>query len=355
MVQPPGVQVPRTAPESWFVIFRPAVAAERVSHGGRMGAPGKLIHLRGAGLFGVDEGAVRRKGVRMSRIAIVGPGAVGAVMAAWLGDTGRHQLVVCARRPITEISVTFGERTLTSRPTILTSPGDAKAVDWVLVATKAYDCTGAAAWLAGLCSTGAPVAILQNGVEHRERFSAYLFPEKIVPVMVDCPAERHALGQTVQRGAARLAVANDTLGREFATLFGGTPITVSLTDDIRSELWKKLCVNAAGAISAVLLQPAGVMREERIGEIARGIVRECIAVGRAEGAVLDDSLVETVLQGYCEAPPDAINSLHADRAAGRPMESDARNGVIVRLGRKHDIPTPFNQRVYSLLEASAPR
>jgi 2-dehydropantoate 2-reductase len=290
----------------------------------------------------------------MARIAIVGPGAVGAVMAAWLKEAGQHEIVLCARRPITGISVTFGERTLTSTPTILTSPGDATAVDWVFITTKAYDSNSAAAWLPGLCSTGAPIAILQNGVEHRERFSAYPFPEKILPVMVDCPAERHALGETVQRGPARLAVANDTLGREFANLFDGTPITVLLTDDIKTEVWKKLCVNAAGAISAVLLQPAGVMREEHIGEIARGIVRECIAVGRAEGALLDDSLVESVLQGYRNAPPDSVNSLHADRAAGRPMESDARNGVIVRLGRKHSIPTPFNQRVYSLLEASAP-
>ena len=276
-------------------------------------------------------------------------------MAAWLGETGRHEIILCARRAVTELNVTFGDRSVAFAPQVLTSPADARPVDWVLVTTKAYDSAGAAAWFGGLCATGAPVAVLQNGVEHRERFNAYLFPEKIVPVMVDCPAERTALGEIVQRGSAKLAVADDKLGREFAGLFEGTPIAVTVTDDFKSAIWRKLCVNAAGAISAVLLQPAVVMRDEHIGEIARGIVRECIAVGRAEGAVLDDSLVESVLQGYRDAPPDSVNSLHADRAAGRPMESDARNGVIVRLGRKHDIPTPFNQRVYSLLEASTPR
>jgi 2-dehydropantoate 2-reductase len=291
----------------------------------------------------------------MARIAIIGPGAVGGLIAAWLGQTGRHEITLCARRAVGALKVTFRDQTITSSPTVITSPADAKPMDWVLVTTKAYDASGAATWFGGLCSKGAPVAVLQNGVEHRERFAAYLFPEKIVPVMVDCPAERASLDQIVQRGPGKLAVADDALGREFAGLFEGTPISVSLTDDFKSAIWRKLCVNAAGAISAVLLQPAVVMRDERTGEIARGIVRECIAVGRAEGAVLDDSLVETVLQGYREAPPDAVNSLHADRAAGRPMESDARNGVIVRLGRKHNIPTPFNQRMYSLLEASTPR
>lgn len=291
----------------------------------------------------------------MARIAIIGPGAVGGVISAWLGQTGRHEIILCARRTVSGLTLTHREETISFSPTVLTSPAEAKAVDWVLVTTKAYDASGASAWFGGLCSTGAPVAVLQNGVEHRERFAAYLFPEKIVPVMVDCPAERTSLGQIVQRGPAKLAVANDSLGREFASLFEGTPIALTVTDDFKSAIWRKLCVNAAGAISAVLLQPAGVMRDERTGDIARGIVREVIAVGRAEGAVLDDSLVETVLQGYRDAPPDAVNSLHADRVAGRPMESDARNGVIVRLGRKHNIPTPFNQRMYSLLEASTPR
>ena len=50
--------------------------------------------------------------------------------------------------------------------------------------------------------------------------------------------------------------------------------------------------------------------------------------------------------------PDAVKSMLADRQAGRPMEIDARNGVVVRLGRRHGIPTPVNEMVVALLEAS---
>ena len=73
-------------------------------------------------------------------------------------------------------------------------------MDWVIVATKAYDVAGAAKWLERLCSKGAPVAVLQNGVEHRERFAPYVPMEKILPVMVDCPAERQAPDRIRQRG-----------------------------------------------------------------------------------------------------------------------------------------------------------
>jgi 2-dehydropantoate 2-reductase len=83
-----------------------------------------------------------------------------------------------------------------------------------------------------------------------------------------------------------------------------------------------------------------------------GIVHECIAVGRAEGARLPDSVADNVISGYQAAPVDSVNSMHADRIAGRLMEIDARNGVIVRLGRKHRIATPLNAMIVDLLQAA---
>jgi 2-dehydropantoate 2-reductase len=287
----------------------------------------------------------------MARIAIVGPGAVGCVMAAWLGKTDLHEVTLCARRPLGELQVETPQGVLIPRPTVLTSPAQATPVDWVLVATKAYDSAGAATWLKGLAAKGAPVAILQNGVEHRERFADHLPAKQLVPVMVDCPAERVTPHHIRQRGTAKMVVQNNEQGIGFVQLFAGTSVEVSVTNDLKSAVWRKLCVNAAGVISGIVLQPSSVMRDEEIGELSRQIVRECIAVGRAEGAVMDDSLVETVLQNYRDAPPDSVNSLHADRLAGRTSEIDARNGVIVRLGRKYGIPTPCNQMAVALVEA----
>jgi 2-dehydropantoate 2-reductase len=74
-------------------------------------------------------------------------------------------------------------------------------------------------------------------------------------------------------------------------------------------------------------------------------------VGRAEGASLDDSLVEEVLAGARKAPAEGVNSLLADRLAGRRTEIDARNGIVVRLGRKHGIRTPCNEMAVALIEA----
>ena len=289
----------------------------------------------------------------MARIALIGPGAVGGVISAWLCSTGKHDVTLCARRPLGELHVETPQGPLLARPKVLTAPEQAMPVDWVLVATKAYDVAGAATWLKGLAAKGAPVAVLQNGIEHRERFTPYLPAAQIVPVMIDCPAERTDPTHIRQRGTAKMVLQDDAPGREFAALFAGTPVEVSLTSDLKSAVWRKLCLNSSGIINALVLQTAGALHDEKLSELLKAMVEECMTVGRAEGAVFEAGLAETILAGQRAAPRDAQNSIHADRRAGRPMEIDARNGVVVRLGRKHGIATPCNQMAVALLEAMA--
>ncbi|GGG79739.1 2-dehydropantoate 2-reductase [Edaphobacter dinghuensis] len=288
----------------------------------------------------------------MARIAIIGVGAIGAIIASLLQQAG-HELVLCVRRPLAELTVETPDGPVAVRATIVTDPAKIAAVDWVIVATKAYDAASAAKWLKQLRADGAPVAVLQNGVEHRERFAPYVPMDSILPVIVDCPAERQSPERVRQRGIMHLKAPEGELGRAFIHLFAGTAADAVEVSDFITVAWRKLCHNAAGVLPALLLQPSGVLHDEAIGETALQIVRECIAVGRAEGATLDNDVAEAVLQAYRAAPADGINSLHADRLAHRPMEIDARNGVIVRLGKKHGIATPCNQMAVALLERMA--
>jgi 2-dehydropantoate 2-reductase len=233
----------------------------------------------------------------------------------------------------------------------VTDPAHAGAVDWVIVATKTYDAEGAAAWFPALCAAGAPVAIVQNGVEHRERFAPYLSTDRLLPIVIDVPTERQPDGSVRVRGATLMKVEDIQLGRDFAALFTGATAKMMLVDDFTTAAWWKLCINSVGALNALTVKPAGVLREEAMGRVAMEMVAECVAVGRAEGAHLDDNLPEQVIAMYRAQPADSVNSLLADRLAGRQMESDARNGAIVRKGEKHGIATPMNRMAVALLQA----
>jgi 2-dehydropantoate 2-reductase len=287
----------------------------------------------------------------VARIAIIGVGAIGGVIAALLQQAGGHEVVLCVRRPLDGLTVETPDGVVRVEAAVATDPEQVSAVDWVMVAIKAYDVAGAAKWLERLRASGARVAVLQNGVEHRERFAPYVPMDSILPVVVDCPAERQAPDRVRQRGVMHLKAPEGELGLGFVDLFAGTAADAMVVPDFVTVAWRKLCHNAAGVLPALLLQPSGALRGEAVGELALEIVRECAAVGRAEGARLDDDVAEAVLRAYRAAPADGINSLHADRLAGRPMEIDARNGVIVRMGKKHGLPTPCNQMAVTLLEA----
>lgn len=287
----------------------------------------------------------------MARVAIVGVGAIGGALAALLEVTARHQITLCTRRPLPALTVKTPEGVVHLNAANLSDPAQADPVDWVLVATKTYDTEGAAAWLRSLCNDDTRVAVVQNGVEHRERFANQIKLEMTVPVIIDCPVERQADGTVHQRGVAKMWVETGPLGAEFVELFAGSEARIELTTDFVSAAWRKLCINAAGAISAITIKPAGVLREEATGQLAIEMVAECAAVGRAEGARLDENVGRQVLDFYRAQPADSINSMLADRIAGRTMEIDARNGVIVRKGEKHGIPTPLNRMVVALLHA----
>jgi 2-dehydropantoate 2-reductase len=285
----------------------------------------------------------------MARVAIVGVGAIGGVIAALLDGTGQHEITLCTRRPLEELTVKTakGEVQVTARN--LTDPARAVPVDWVIVATKTYDATGAVQWLRGLTAEGALVAVAQNGVEHRQRFAPWVKQELLVPLVVQISVERQADGSMWQRGGARLIVEEGSLGHDVAALFRGSECEVVVTEDFKTAMWRKLCENSTGILSVLAMKPFGVYRDEAIAHVALDMARECVAVGRAEGAQLDDSVAEHVVEEFQEAMEDRINSMFADRLAGRPMEIDARNGVIVRLGEKHGIATPLNRMAVALL------
>lgn len=287
----------------------------------------------------------------MPTIALIGPGAIGGLVSAWLCQDEKNDVTVCARTSVSHIRLQTPDRTIEAHPAILSSPDRGKVVDWILVATKAYDSAAAAAWFSTLLGQNTRVAILQNGVDHVERFSKYLPAERILPVMVDCPAERDAPGQVRQRGPATLVVPKSSTGQAFTELFAATEIDASTSADFLTMVWRKLCVNAAGAINALTLQPASIAHNPHAEMIMRRIILEVVAVGRAEGAQLDESIADEVVRHYQASPGDSVHSLHADKLAGRPMEIDLRNGVVVRLGQRHDIATPFNEMAVALLNA----
>ena len=284
----------------------------------------------------------------MAKVAIVGVGAIGGVLAGLLQTAQAHQITLCTRRPLSSLIVTTPEGPVSVSFHNATDPSHTDPVDWILCATKTYDAASAAKWFSALAGPETKLAVIQNGVEHRENFAGLFSEDRILPVVIDVPAERRTDGDILQRAGALLRVEDTALGASFAALFAGSRANVELVDDFLTAVWAKLCINSAGVISALTLKPAGILRDQALGEVALGIIAECVAVARAEGARLDDETGTRILEGYRAGSPDSVNSLLADRLANRQTEIGARNGVIMRRAARHGIPTPLNAMAVAL-------
>jgi 2-dehydropantoate 2-reductase len=291
----------------------------------------------------------------MAHLAIVGIGAIGSVVGAALIESRNHQVTLCAHRSAFTRFIIRARGEVREIPaTPILRENDARPVTWVLLCTKAHQTASTAGWMRALSPE--KIAVLQNGIEHVARVAPIAGSAAIVPVIVRCPAEPIAPGEVNQQGPASLVVQDNALGEEFGALFEGTRVAVIRTPDFLTESWMKLCQNAVnGAVCGLTVRTIAVIRQPMIAEFARNLALECIAVARAEGAALDDSLAIQIVEQMV-ATPDAEhhgNSLFYDRRAGRPMEFEARNGVVVRLARKHGIATPLNDAAYALLSGAS--
>ncbi len=289
------------------------------------------------------------------RIAVIGAGALGAVLADAAAGAG-HAVELCVRTPISRLVLVRNGEELTPALRISTSPDEIDGpADVVFLTVKATDTAGAAGWLAALCGPGRPVVAVQNGLDHRSRLAPYL-PEgtPVAPGLAYLAAERLGEGR-VRHLAGNLLMVPSTHRELVAAALSDGGLEVRGVDDMVTASWRKLLGNlVANPLTALTMRRIGVVREPAMEDLARRILVEAVAVGRAEGADLPEELVEQVVVGTARYGEETGSSMLYDRMAGRPLEHRFLTGEVVRRGAAHAIPTPVNSTLLALLEAVDP-
>lgn len=296
------------------------------------------------------------RSVDAQRIAIIGGGAIGGVLADAAQRAG-HRVTLCARTPFDRLTLETPEGTGTVPVSVVTEPERAPDADWVVLTTKVQDVPGAQPWLRRF--DGSSLVLVQNGVEHRESVAGMGLSSPLLPAMIYVIAERVRPGHVVRRSSGRMVVPDDELGRGFAELVGSDELVVQRTADFRTDAWRKMLVNAAAnPVTALTLRRLDVLGDPEVTELAESVLQETLAVARAEGADLRQGDVDEVLDGYrAGMSAEAGTSMLYDRLAGSSTEHDHITGAIVHSGLKHGIPTPLNRTILTLMRSlgSLPR
>lgn len=285
------------------------------------------------------------------KLAIIGSGGVGGVLASAAHAAG-HDVILCARTPISALTVETPEGVQNLPAIVHTIPDSAPDVDWVLLTTKVQDVANAAPWLRRFDGPNTPVVIVQNGIEHEDS-ARPLTNAPLLPALINVATERVHPGYVVMRSSAAMTVPACELGSQLDKVFQKSTLTVRDTTDFHTERWRKMLTNVtANPITALTGRRLDVFTQPDIRRLAEGLLHEAVAVARAEGAKLSADDAETTVAAYGQRyPAESGTSMLYDRLAGVPTEHEYITGALVRAGRRHGIPTPLNDTMLALMRA----
>jgi 2-dehydropantoate 2-reductase len=290
-------------------------------------------------------------------IAVVGPGAIGGLVAAMLQRAG-HDVVVVARERTAQQVSEHGLDVETDEFGTWHAPlAAATAVPHgarVIVAVKAEGVADAAALLAGTAPT--EVISLLNGLDHLGVLRAALPGVRVVGATI--------AGETLRTGAGgfgpalvrhrgtlqRAVVPDDAAELGVVTALRDTPIEV-LTGGTETEvLWKKLRFLAPLALLTSAWGTGIGDALTRDPALTSGLLAEIAATATAEGVPTTGEDLRGILGGF---PAPMRSSLQADIEAGHEGELDAIGGAVRRRAASHGIPTPILDDVIARIETRA--
>jgi 2-dehydropantoate 2-reductase len=298
------------------------------------------------------------------KIAIMGAGGVGGYYGGLLAQAG-HDVVFIARGAHLKALQGQGLRVksvlgdFSVSPVRATDhPDEAGTVDLVIVATKTYHTEDAAQAIKPMTGPDTVVVPLQNGVDAVERLGKVVGKEHLLGGATWLSAAIEAPGVIGHYSRFRRVVLGEMNGRitpraeAVAEAFRRTQATVELVGNIQQILWTKFVfISSVSALGGLTRVPMGAYRQ--VSE-ARAVLTEAMsevaAVARARGVSLDDDIITKTLAFIDGTAEDLKPSMQRDLEAGRVSELESMIGVVVRLGRELDVPTPVMRFAYAMLE-----
>ena len=128
-----------------------------------------------------------------------------------------------------------------------------------------------------------------------------------------------------------------------------------MSQNIQREIWQKFVflVGLSGTTTTIR-KPIGPIRENaQTRSFLRDVMREVVAVARAEGIDLPADYAEQRLTLADDVDYDMTSSMHHDLERGNPLEVRWLSGGVVELGGARGVPTPLNRAIADILALHA--
>jgi 2-dehydropantoate 2-reductase len=300
------------------------------------------------------------------RIAVMGSGGLGGYFGARLCDGG-SEVHFIARGKHLEAMRADGLRVEGPVPihipkvSATDDPRELDSVDLVMVCVKLWDTEAALEQIRPLVGPSTAIISFQNGVL-KERYLRAAFDAShlmggvgYVATTIDRPGVIRQTGPMQRLIFGEFDGSESERGKSFlaACLAGG--INAELSSNIEREIWQKyvFLVGLSGTTTTIR-KPIGPIRESpQTRAFLHDVMREVVAVGRAQGVNLPEDYAEIRLKLADDVAFDMTSSMHHDLERGNRLEVRWLSGGVAELGAQLNVPTPLNRAIADILALHA--
>jgi 2-dehydropantoate 2-reductase len=296
------------------------------------------------------------------RIAVMGTGAVGGYFGAILAAAGYELAFVARGRNLQALRET-GLR-------IASANGDLKIdnaqftddtatlgkVDLILFCFKSYDSETAAEQIRPLVNDRTLILSLQNGIDNPEKLARFYHPEQLLPAVVYVGAQLTAPGVVTHANGGRIIFGQIDGGvsessKSLRQVLSNAGIPCEISADIQKIQWTKLLWNAPFCAISCLAHAnvKQIVESESLTALALDCMAEVQSAAGTRNIELRRDQSDEIMT-FSRTLGAFKPSMLQDMEAGKPLEYEAFNGIVVQTLRQAGAPAPINQVFYATLK-----
>lgn len=229
--------------------------------------------------------------------------------------------------------------------------------DYIILATKAYDMQATVDQIRPMVGTQTVILPLLNGIDNTSRLREY-FPDNEVwygcvyivarlnePGVVESSGNVHTFhfGHEKKQSPELLFMEK---------LLQDAGIEAVLKENAIRAVWRKYFYISPSASLTSYLNTGfrNIALDPDKKDLYVALMEELLAISKAEHVGLHDSIVDDMLNYGGNLPAGSTSSMNSDYLAGKNTEVESLTGIVVRLGKKHNIPTPVYSMIYDKLK-----
>lgn len=295
------------------------------------------------------------------RIAVMGAGAVGGYFGAKLAASGKEVAFIAQGKHLEAmrrdgLRVKSPQGNLHIRSLFTSEPEEVGLVDLILFCVKSYNTEEAAKKLTPLVGEKTQILSLQNGIDNPDKIGRLWGKSRTLAGVVYIAAQVLAPGTIGHSAGGRIALGELDGGvgeetRRVEQLFSAAQIPCTISPEIRKIMWGKLVWNAPFCAIACLTRATAqeILESDSLRKLAIDCMEEVREAGRCQGVELAPSTIDDALRLSQNLGPFKPSMLQ-DLEAGKPLEYEAFNGIVVKILLQAGKAAPVNEILYAALK-----